>query len=123
MPGRLVKLYREQKKLTIAEVAKRMRISAEEYVLIELNLHPVTIEQIKKLAGILDVPIIDLLNDGFEIHRPIDIFEHAVSKKELLAGVDDLMQLLENGKPENHPNYAVIMRIFQNMDQLVSAIH
>ena len=123
MPGKLVKLYREKKNLAAAEVAKKMRISVEEYTLIELNLLPVTIEQIKKLADILEVSIIDLLNDGFEIHRPIDIFEHSVSKKELLGAVDDVITLLGHGKPENHPNYPVLMRIIQNMDQLVSAIH
>lgn len=71
MPGTVIRKFRESKRLTQEYVAGRMGISQNAYSKIENNITQLTVNHLKKLSDILEVPMSDLMKDEFELHRPI----------------------------------------------------
>ncbi|MCU0321623.1 MAG: helix-turn-helix domain-containing protein [Chitinophagaceae bacterium] len=84
MPGTIIRKYRELRNFTQDYVAKEMGISQNAYSKIENNQTQLTVKHIKILSRVLEISILDLLKDDFEIHRPSDLQTHSITKENLL---------------------------------------
>ncbi|MEI2710411.1 MAG: helix-turn-helix transcriptional regulator [Chitinophagaceae bacterium] len=61
---------RELRNYSQEYVAKKMGISQNAYSKIENNITQLTVNHLKSISSTLDIPIIDLLKDDFEIRKP-----------------------------------------------------
>ncbi len=110
MPGVVIKKYREMRNYSQKFVAAQMNISQNAYSKIENNLTQLTVHHVKKLSAILDVPVLDLLNDNFEIHKPFSI-PRIVTKNDVLAQSESLQKMLQNKTTSRHDGYIVAMSL------------
>jgi transcriptional regulator with XRE-family HTH domain len=110
MPGHIIKRYRELKNFSQKYVATKMGISQNAYSKIENNITQLTVHHIKDLSRILEVPVIDLLNDDFEIHKPTPI-PKLVTKADLMEQVLLLQTKLEGKHTKKHDGYIVAMSL------------
>src|SRR5690349_20175751 len=108
MPGHIIRKYRELKNYSQKYVAAKLGVSQNAYSKIENNITQLTVHHVKELSRILETPVTDLLNDDFEIHKPIPI-TGSVSKAEVLAELDLLRSKLEKKQPLKHLGYLVAM--------------
>ncbi|MBI3718790.1 MAG: helix-turn-helix transcriptional regulator [Sphingobacteriales bacterium] len=122
MPGSVIRKFRESKRLTQEYVAGRMGISQNAYSKIENNITQLTVNHLKKLSDILEVPISDLMKDEFELHKPINIQTEGVSKESLLMMVDNIKEKLQSRRSDRHEHYPVIMALYQTIDEIVNNI-
>ncbi len=123
MPGTGIRRYRELKNYSQKYVAAQMGISQNAYSKIENNVTQLTVQHVKQLSEILQVPITDLLKDEFEIHKPIFIHGKAVHK-------DDVMQLLEHVRLKlqtkhaaKHDTYLVSMSLLTTIDNMLTGVY
>jgi transcriptional regulator with XRE-family HTH domain len=70
MPGNIIKQYRELRNYSQEYVCQKMGISQNAYSKIENNITQLTVNHLKSISSTLDIPIIDLLKDDFEIRKP-----------------------------------------------------
>lgn len=91
-------------------VSSQMNISQNAYSKIENNLTQLTVHHVKEISRILDVPVMDLLNDNFEIHKPISI-PRVVAKNDLVSQSGRLQKLLQNKISVRHDSYIVAMSL------------
>jgi len=122
MPGLVIKKYREMRNFSQKYVASRMNISQNAYSKIENNITQLTVHHVKELSKILDVPITDLLNDDFEIHKPLAI-PHAVTKTDLLKHIESLYRKIEAKHAGKHHSYIVAMSLIIAAESSVSTAH
>ena len=70
MPGSSIRTNRESKNYTQEYVAKQMGISQNAYSKIENGYTQLTVSHLKEISRVLEVSLMDLLKDDFEIHKP-----------------------------------------------------
>ncbi len=121
MPGTVIKNYREMRNYSQKYVSSQMKISQNAYSKIENNLTQLTVHHIKELSRILDVPVMDLLNDNFEIHKPY-VLQGIVKKNDLLIHVERLQKILQNKISAKHEGYIVAMSLIVAAENAVRAI-
>ncbi|MGV3656910.1 MAG: helix-turn-helix domain-containing protein [Chitinophagaceae bacterium] len=122
MPGHVIKRYRELKNFSQKYVAAQMGISQNAYSKIENNITQLTVHHVKQLSKILEVPVTDLLNDDFEIHKPFHL-PRTVGKTDLLAAIGNLQQKVEAKHAARHESYVVAMSLVLAADSSVSMVH
>ena len=120
MPGTVIRQYREQRNYSQKWVASQMKISQNAYSKIENNLTQLTVHHVKQLAQILDVPMLDLLNDDFEIHKPV-VLPKQVHKEDFLKHIEILKQRLQDKSAKNHDQYLVALSLIMAAENTVSA--
>ena len=122
MPGTVIRKYRESKRFTQEYIASRMGISQNAYSKIENNITQLTINHVKKLSEILEVPMSDLLKDEFELHKPISIQAESISKDNLLMMMDSIREKIISRRADKHEHYPVVMALYQTIDGLLNNI-
>jgi transcriptional regulator with XRE-family HTH domain len=123
MPGTVLRKYRELRNYSQDYVARKMGISQNAYSKIENNITQLTVNHIKLISQILEVSMMDLLRDDFEIHAPSNIHTESISKDALLHMMDKVKTKLEAKHPQKHDFYPVIMALLQSVDSTVSGVH
>lgn len=104
-------------------VARKMGISQNAYSKIENNITQLTVNHIKTISQILEVSVMDLLKDDFEIHGPSQIHTESISKEAILQMMEKVKLKLEDKHPQKHDFYPVIMTLLQSIDSTVTAVH
>jgi transcriptional regulator with XRE-family HTH domain len=122
MPGHIIKRYRELHNFSQKYVASKMGISQNAYSKIENNITQLTVHHVKELSKILEVSITDLLNDDFEIHRPLSIPTH-ITKTELLNHVESLFKKIESKHATRHHNYIAAMSLVVAAETTINTVH
>lgn len=123
MPGTVIRKYRELRNYSQDYVAKKMGISQNAYSKIENNITQLTVNHVKQISSILEVSIVDLLRDDFEIHGPANIHIESISKEALLLMMDKVRDKLDDKSPLKHDFYPVIMALLQSVDSTISNVH
>lgn len=123
MPGTVLRKYRELRNYSQDYVARKMGISQNAYSKIENNITQLTVNHVKQISQILEVSIMDLLRDDFEIHSPSNIHTESISKEALLATIDKIRCKLDEKSPQKHDFYPVVMALLQSMDSTITNVH
>lgn len=114
MPGNIIKQYRELRNYSQEYVAKKMGISQNAYSKIENNITQLTVNHLKSISSTLDIPIIDLLKDDFEIRKPQFVEKKNVSRSEIIMYLHDLQHTIKLKNEEQDKLYSVIMTLLQS---------
>lgn len=122
MPGSVLRKYREIRNYSQDYIARKMGISQNAYSKIENNITQLTVNHVKQISQILEVSIMDLLRDDFEIHGPHTIETESISKDALLAMMDRVREKLTDKSPQKHDFYPVIMALLQSMDSTIENV-
>lgn len=122
MPGIIVKQLRELRNYSQSYVAKKMGISQNAFSKIENNLTQLTVTHVKQLSAILDVPVIDLMKDEFEIRRPYKLVSKQVSKREIILFTHELQHRMKLKNNEEHKLYNAILAILQTASDIAEDI-
>ena len=123
MPETIIRKVREQRNYTQEFVAKQMGISQNAYSKIENGYTQLTVKHIKDLSKILEVSIMELLRDDFEIHRPNNIQKESVNKDNLLMSLEKIASKINTKHPQKHDFYPIVMSLLQTVDSTVDNIH
>ncbi len=123
MPGVVIRKYRELRNFSQKYVAAKMGISQNAYSKIENNVTQLTVHHIKQLSEILGISMTDLLNDDFEIHKPLFTHNKAIYKEDLIQMLDLIKQKLETKHALKHDSYLVSMTLLASVDNIVTHIH
>jgi transcriptional regulator with XRE-family HTH domain len=123
MPGTVLRKYREIRNYSQDYVARKMGISQNAYSKIENNITQLTVNHVKQISQILEVSIMDLLRDDFEIHSPSNIHTESISKEALLATMDKIRCKLDEKSPQKHDFYPVVMALLQSLDSTITNVH
>src|SRR5687768_9261279 len=118
MPGHIIRKYREMKNYSQKYVAAKLGVSQNAYSKIENNITQLTVHHVKELSRILEIPVTDLLNDNFEIHKPVPLTA-GVTKAELLAEIDILRKKIEKKHSAKHSGYLVAMSLLVAVDHTI----
>lgn len=103
-------------------VASRMDMSQNAYSKIENNITQLTVHHIKELSKILEVPITDLLQDEFEIHKPFAI-PRTVTKSDLLEHAHRLQKMIMDKQVTRHDAYHVAMSLIVAAEGTLGSVH
>lgn len=122
MPGAIIRNYRELKNFSQKSIAKEMGISQNAYSKIENNITQLTVRHLKQLSEILDVPIVDLLKEEFEIHKPLNVYK-TVSKDDLLAKVELLHKKISSKHVQKSDSYSLTMSLLIAIENSISQVH
>lgn len=122
MPGTVLRKYREIRNYSQDYVARKMGISQNAYSKIENNITQLTVNHVKQISQILEVSIMDLLRDDFEIHGPNSIQTESISKDALLAMMDNVRIKLNDKSPQKHDFYPVVMALLQSLDSTIENV-
>jgi transcriptional regulator with XRE-family HTH domain len=122
MPGTIIRHYREMKNYSQKWVASQMGISQNAYSKIENNITQLTVHHVRQLSKILEVPVLDLLKDDFEIHRPTTL-PKTVTKEQLLEHVKMLQQKLSSKHVTKHDAYLVALSLVIAAENTVDSVH
>lgn len=123
MPETIIRKVREQRNYTQEFVAKQMGISQNAYSKIENGYTQLTVRHIKDLSKILEVSLLELLRDDFEIHRPNHIHKESINKENLLMSITQISDKLNSKHPQKHDFYPIVMSLLQTIDTTVDNIH
>jgi transcriptional regulator with XRE-family HTH domain len=122
MPGTIIKQCRESKAYSQEYVAKQMGISQNAYSKIENNRTQLTVNHLKLLSKILDVEVLDLLRDEFEIRRPHELIDATANRKTTLFLLNNLQHQIKLKEKETHVLYAVIAALLKTTEQIIEEI-
>lgn len=122
MPGHIIKRYREMRNFSQKYVAAKMNISQNAYSKIENNITQLTVHHVKILAQILDVSIMELLKDDFEIHKPVTISKN-VTKVDLAKALQRLQEKVEGKHVSKDDHYIVAMSLIKAAEDAISEVH
>jgi transcriptional regulator with XRE-family HTH domain len=122
MPGTVIRQFREMRNYSQEYVAGKMAISQNAYSKIENGITQLTVRHIRQISTILEVSIMDLLKDDFEI-RHGGIQMESVTKEALLHNLEQITNKLKNRSPEKHEFYPVIMALLQSVDMTMENVH
>lgn len=75
-----------------------MGISQNAYSKIENNITQVTVNHLKAISVTLDVPVMDLLRDDFEIRKPNHLNDCEINRTEVIIYLLDLQQTIKHKK-------------------------
>lgn len=103
-------------------VAAKMGMSQNAYSKIENNITGLTVQHVKELSKILEVPVTDLLKDEFEIHKPFAI-PRTVTKADLLEHVHKLQKIIMDKHATSHDSYIVAMSLILAAEGAVASVH
>jgi transcriptional regulator with XRE-family HTH domain len=123
MPGIIIKKIREKRKLTQEYVALQMGLSQNALSKIENNYTALTVKHLKDLSRILEVSILDLMKEDFEIHKPSSMQMESVSRDNLIEKLLKMSERLKNKNPIKHENYPLIFSMLQTIDNSIDNIH
>jgi transcriptional regulator with XRE-family HTH domain len=123
MPGSTIRKFREFRNYSQDYVARKMGISQNAYSKIENNITQLTVNHVKLISVILDVPVIDLLSDDFEIHAPTTMHTESISKEALLQAMTNIQTKLNDKVHVKHEFYPVIMALLQTMDTTLENVN
>jgi transcriptional regulator with XRE-family HTH domain len=123
VPGSIIRKYRESRNYTQDYVAKQMGISQNAYSKIENNYTQLTVKHVKELSKILEISVLALLKDEFEIHKPNQIQIESVDRDSILGMMERVAAKLKSKHPTKHEFYPVIMAILQTVDTTVESVH
>lgn len=123
MPETIIRKVREQRNYTQEFVAKQMGISQNAYSKIENGYTQLTVRHIKDLSKILEVSLLELLRDDFEIHRPNHIHKESINKENLLMSINQISDKINSKHPQKHDFYPIVMSLLQTIDTTVDNIH
>ncbi len=123
MPGSVIRKYRELRNYSQEYVAGKMGISQNAYSKIENNITQLTVSHIRQISAILEVSIMDLLKDDFEIRHGSGIQMESVTKEALLLNLDQIRKKIESRNPQKHEFYPVIMALLQSVDMTIGNVH
>jgi transcriptional regulator with XRE-family HTH domain len=123
MPGTVIRKHREMKNYSQKYVAAKMGISQNAYSKIENNVTQLTVQHVKQLSQILQVPITDLLKDEFEIHKPLFIHGKAIHKEDVIHLLDHVKQKLVTKHAAKHESYLESISLLSTIDTLLSHIY
>ena len=123
MPGSSIRTNRESKNYTQEYVAKQMGISQNAYSKIENGYTQLTVSHLKEISRVLEVSLMELLKDDFEIHKPIHIRNESITKDNLLMLMDNLKEKLNKKHPLKHEIYPEIMSLLQTVDTTIEYVH
>ncbi len=123
MPGSVIRKYRELRNYSQEYVAGKMGISQNAYSKIENNITQLTVSHIRQISAILEVSIMDLLKDDFEIRHGADIQMESITKDALLHNLDQIRKKIESRNPQKHEFYPVIMALLQSVDMTIGNVH
>jgi transcriptional regulator with XRE-family HTH domain len=123
MPGTVLRKYREMRNYSQDYVARKMGISQNAYSKIENNITQLTVNHVKQISQILEVSVMDLLRDDFEIHGPANIHTESISKENLVQMLEKIKCKLEDKHPQKHDFYPVVMALLQSVDSTVNSVH
>lgn len=122
MPGTVLRKYREIRNYSQDYVARKMGISQNAYSKIENNITQLTVNHLKQISQILEVSVLDLLRDDFEIHGPNKIQTESISKDALMAMMDRIREKLSDKHPQKHDFYPVVMALLQSLDSTIDNV-
>jgi transcriptional regulator with XRE-family HTH domain len=122
MPGTIIKQFREIRNYSQGYVSKKMGISQNAYSKIENNITQLTVNHVKQISIILDVPIIDLLKDEFEIRKPQHAVFQKVTRKDLILFMHDLQHSFKLKKTEEHQLYSAVLAMLQSISSVSEGI-
>ena len=123
MPGTTIRKFREYRNYSQDYVARKMGISQNAYSKIENNITQLTVNHVKMISQVLDVPVIDLLRDDFEIHAPTSIQAESITREALMLALNHIQGKLEEKKQDKHEFYPVIMALLQTLDTTLENVH
>jgi transcriptional regulator with XRE-family HTH domain len=123
MPGTIIRKYREIRNYTQDYVAKQMGISQNAYSKIENNYTQLTVFHIKTLSKILEISVLELLKDEFEIHQPSQLQVESVTKDNIIMTFKSLEEKIRDKNPQKHEFYPVIMAMLQAVDNTLINVH
>jgi transcriptional regulator with XRE-family HTH domain len=112
MPGSIIKQFREFKNYSQEYVAKQMGISQNAYSKIENNITQLTVNHVKQLSKILDIPVVDLLKDDFEIRKP-HYLDTEANKHTILVMLNDLQHTVKLKDADKHGLYPVLAALIE----------
>ena len=122
MPGSVIRKYRELRNYSQEYVAGKMGISQNAYSKIENGITQLTVHHVKQISSVLDVPVVDLLRDDFEIHRSSGMQAESVSKEALLHNLEAIRKKIESRQAQKHEFYPVVMALLQSVDMTVNNV-
>lgn len=122
MPGHIIKRYREMRNFSQKYVAAKMNISQNAYSKIENNITQLTVHHVKILAQILDVSVMELLKDDFEIHKPVTISKN-VTKADLGRALQRLQEKVEAKHVSKDDHYLVAMSLIKAAEDAIGDVH
>jgi transcriptional regulator with XRE-family HTH domain len=122
MPGTILRKYREMRNYSQEYVAGKMGISQNAYSKIENNITQLTVKHVKQISSILEVSMMDLLKDDFEIHKATGMQMESVTKEALLHNLDQIRKKIESRNPQKHEFYPVVMALLQSVDMTIGNV-
>ncbi len=122
MPGTVIRKFREMRNYSQEYVAGKMGISQNAYSKIENNITQLTVSHVRQISAILEVSIMDLLRDDFEIHKSTDMQVQSVTKEALLQNLDSIRKKIESKNPQKHEFYPVVMALLQSVDTTINNV-
>lgn len=122
MPGTIIRQYRELKNYSQKWVASQMGISQNAYSKIENNITQLTVHHVRQLSKILEVPVLDLLKDDFEIHRPI-ILPKTVTREQLAERIHLLEEKVMAKHVQKHDTYMVALSLVIAVENTIASVH
>lgn len=122
MPGTIIRRFREMHNYSQKYVAAKMGISQNAYSKIENNITQLTVDHLKKLSQILNVSVMDLLKDDFEIHKPLHVNDKDISTHEIITLLVHLRKSLEGKKKAKHPLYPVIFSLLKTTEEIANNV-
>ena len=123
MPGTVIRKFREMRNYSQEYVAGKMGISQNAFSKIENNITQLTVSHIRQISAILEVSMMDLLKDEFEIRHGSDIQMESVTKEALLLNLELIRKKIESRHPEKHEFYPVIMALLQSVDMTIGNVN
>jgi transcriptional regulator with XRE-family HTH domain len=123
MPGTVIRQFREMRNYSQEYIAGKMGISQNAYSKIENGITQLTVSHIRQISAILEVSIMDLLKDDFEIRHGSDMQMESVTKEALLHNLEQISNKLKNRNPAKHEFYPVIMALLQSVDMTIENVH
>lgn len=122
MPGTIIRHYRELRNYSQKWVASQMGISQNAYSKIENNITQLTVHHIKQLSKILDVPVLDLLKDDFEIHKPV-LLPKMVHKEDLLRHIDLLREKINDKASSKNEHCRTVLSLIMEAENVFNVGH
>ena len=122
MPGHIIKRYREMRNFSQKYVAAKMQISQNAYSKIENNITQLTVHHVKTLAQILDVSVMELLRDDFEIHKPVTVGKN-ITKDDLKKALLRLQEKIELKHVSKDDHYMVAMSLIKAAEDAINDVH
>ncbi len=123
MPSNIIRQLREQHNYTQEYVAKKLGMSQNAYSKIENAYTQLTVKHVKKLSKVLEVSVLDLLKDEFEIHPPSLIQKESITKTSLVMNLKKLTEKLEAKHPLKHDFYPLLMSLITTLDSTIDQVH